>query len=51
MKPLLAFAAIAMLIVSLSFLATGADYAGWAEAQARSQIANQILADNMHYMR
>jgi hypothetical protein len=51
MKSLTALAAIAMMIVSLSFLPTHADYAGWAEAQAKSQIANQILADNMQHMR
>lgn len=51
MKTILATAAFATIIVSLCFLPAQADLAHWADAQARAQIASQLVADNMHYMK
>jgi len=51
MRTIVSLTALAIMFVSFFFLPDPADYASWTDAQARSQIANQILADNMHHMR
>ena len=51
MKSLIGFAAAAVMILGLSFMPARADFAAWAEAQARAAVAAQMVADNMHRMK
>ena len=51
MKSLLGLAAAAVMILSLPGLDLAANFAGWANGNAQSRYAAQLLADNMAHMR
>ena len=50
MKSLFGLAALALVIVGYVQAPAQADMASWAEAQARAQLASQMVADNMSRM-
>ena len=51
LKSVLGFSFFAVITVSAWIAGPAFDAAAWAEAEAQSQIAAALLADNMHHMR